>query len=165
MSRRAIHDSGRRLDEALERLPRRAASPGFTRRVLATLEDRSGGTADGRGERFVLGPARLATGIAVLALLPLILVLRSTGPGQPEPESPSPTTRAAELRVEYRTIEAELAALRQSLEADSSTLYLATDGGVDLVVDVAELASLARSGTRRSGFTFANEEYADEPPR
>lgn len=165
MSRQAIHDTDGKLDEALKRLPRQSASPGFTRRVLTALENRSSGDAGGRGEPYVLGPARLATGIAVLVLLPAVLVLRSTGPGQPAPESSSPTTRAADLRSEYRALEAELDALRESLEAESSTLYLATDGGVDLVVDVAELAALARSGRRRSGFTYANGENADESPR
>ena len=169
VSRRSTHDLDLTIDEALEQLPKETASPGFTRRVLARLEDPSRALAT-RTAGGGFDPVRLAIGTALLLLLVAGLVLRSTGSGEQgsgeqRPGSPAPVTRAAEIRGEYRALQAEIESLRRSLEADSPTLYLASDGGVDLVVDVAELAALTRFEGRRSGIRYAKEEKTDEESR
>lgn len=120
------------LNRALRELPREAASSGFTRRVLARLDEAP--------RPIWRRPLVLAPMAA--ALVATLLTWSLTGHRKQERRA-----RLAELRQEQQQLAAELAALKD--QADSrEVLYLGGDEGIDIVMDLARLAE------RRPGRDF-----------
>lgn len=169
VSTRPNHEMSRRVDNALESLPRDGAAPGFTARVVSELEARTCSSRVTEGGSGLTRGARLATAGALFALLVSGLVLRWSPPTDRNAAVSSQTARAQALRGELRSLQTELQEIRKTLEVEATPILLASDRGVDVVVDVAALAALSRAelrpGLGATGPTHANEENRDAPQR
>lgn len=118
------------LDSALRSLPRQTASPGFTRRVLATVE------APSRSNRFDHLRPLLVLGAAACALMVVLLL-----PHRQQSEIGDISLAEVErLEETGRDIAEELARLRHELE-QPPTLYLGGDERVNLVLDLSQPSS------------------------
>ena len=120
-----------RLDEALANLPPRAASPGFTRRVLTALDDRasSPGPARGPQPRVWALAAAAALAIAVGVFLG----------ARPEPPVAALATERESLRLEHDELMRELESLRSLARETRPVLYLGSGDDVDYVLDLSPL--------------------------
>lgn len=121
------HSVGRLLRE----LPRETARPGFTRRVLARLDEPAGAADRGASWRHRLAMA--ATTAVVAALVVSAGVVRY--------EQSREAARTAEARRLLQEIRAEHEQLEQELRALSEppVVYVGGDEGMDLVVDLDKI--------------------------
>ncbi len=125
------------LERALRALPREGASTDFTDRVLRGLATR--------------GPARrpaLRWSLAAAATA-LVLLAGLLGLSQRQREQGALATRAQQLREEHRQLQDELTALRQVVDENPSVIYLGGNESVDLVFDLAPVASRPEAGRAR----------------
>lgn len=115
-----------RIDGLIRSLPRTEPSPGFTRRVMAKIEER--------------GAGRLASGFRwAHALAIIVIVVTSLGGGiawQRDREA----RRADALRAETARIRAELDALR-SRARQTNEIYLGQSGDREYVLDLRQFTA------------------------
>lgn len=115
-----------RIDGLIRSLPRTEPSPGFTRRVMASIEQRERGSG--------ASSFRWAQAVAIVAV-----VVTSLGGGiawQHEREA----RRAEALRAETARIRAELDALRSEAR-QTSEIYLGQSGDREYVLDLHQFTA------------------------
>lgn len=115
-----------RLSALLADLPRPAAPPGFTGRLLERVERRRARQRRLRTWTWALGAAAAAG---------LLVVLGVGRPAAPTP-SESLAARAEALRREQLDLKRELEALRSLAQETAPVLYLGSEAGYDLVLDL-----------------------------
>lgn len=135
--------SERQLDRLLARLPRTAAPPDLSRRVLASLDAAVARPSATHG--WLLAAAAAAVALTV----GLWLQPRS------DPQPAAAETRA--LREEHRQLMEELESLKASLRDTESApvLYLGGNEQFDLVLDLAPVWRDASDGGIRPAFLEA----------
>jgi len=127
------------LSDALSRLERVPASPGFTARTLARLDEAA--------EPSTWTPRRQ---LATLAAL-LLLVLAGSA-GYDAWHSERQAARRAELLREHEALERDVASLRSLLAASQPRIQITDRRGAAVDVDLVELQELAsdlRAGSGR----------------
>lgn len=132
------------LSQALQSLPRERAREGFTDAVLARLPE-------GRPRRFpASGRLALAAALVLgIALTPLALHLRQSGPEAARLQPPARQAQIDQLRRERAELARELAELKALAEGDLPLVYLAGDEETDLVLDLEQLARRRSAGDVR----------------
>lgn len=125
----------RELDRLLSELPRTAASPGFSRRVLADLD---AAPRPRRGSRWLLALAGAAALAAGLWLIPRAAPRQQT------------LAESRALEQEHRLLVEELEALKASLHdsSEAPVLYLGGTEGLDVVLDLEPVWPGAAAGAR-----------------
>lgn len=128
----------------LRKLPREAARPGFTQRVLARLDETAAATAIGASWRPRLALA--ATTAAVAALVVSAGVVRY--------EQSREAARTAEARQLLQEIRAEHGRLERELRAlaEPPQVYVGGDERMDLVVGLDEVP--AEDGPEPAAYRF-----------
>ena len=145
--------SADRLDQALAELAPGAASPGFTGRVMAALDEAGGRSPAWRG-----GDARrwaLAAAAALAVAIGIYLGAR------PEPPLAALAAERESLRLEHDELMRELESLRSLAMETRPVLYLGTGDDVDYVLDLSPLVEQTTATARPAGF----DEAALERPR
>lgn len=129
----------KRLDRALAELPRRTASPGFTRRVMAALDGGADQRARDRGShRWALAAA------AVFAVAVGIFL-----GARPEPPAAALAAERENLRLEHDELKRELESLRSLALETRPVLYLGAGDDVDYVLDLSPLVERSATGGAR----------------
>ena len=118
----------RLLDEALASLAPTGASPGFTRRVLASLDaERRTRAAPGLGVWVLAAAAVAAVGVGIFL------------GSRPQPPLAALTAERESLRTEHGEIREQLESLRTLAQETRPVLYLGSGDDVDLVLDLSPL--------------------------
>ncbi|MDH3283207.1 MAG: hypothetical protein OEQ13_00560 [Acidobacteriota bacterium] len=136
------------LDRAVRELPREKASPDFTRKVMERVRHE-----DARRPVVTRRVLLAAAAAIVIALtVPTALKLFAGRGGAVASGDPGAERRASieELLREQQRLASDLASVRDSMEKDSSTIYLGGDDSVDLVLDLGQVAR-RRYGDTLSG--------------
>lgn len=137
-------DSADRLDRALAELEPGAASPGFTGRVMAALDeagDRSTAWRGGDARRWALAAAAtLAVAIGIYL------------GARPEPPLAALAAERESMRLEHDELMRELESLRSLAMETRPVLYLGTGDDVDYVLDLSPLVEQSATTARPASF-------------
>ena len=129
-----------RLDRALAELPPTGASPEFTQRVMAALDD-AGDRRDARP--WLQRPWALAAAAALAVAVGIFLGAR------PEPPVAGLAAERADLRQQHDELLRELESLRSLARETRPVIYLGSGDDVDYVLDLSPLVERSPSPTTR----------------
>ena len=148
MTQRPTDPPPDRLDRALADLPRGAASEGFTRRVMAALDE--------KGERHA-DPGRNVWALAAAALLAVAVGIYLGA--RPEPPLANLAAERESLRREHDELLRELDDLRSLAAETRPVIYLGAGDGVDYVLDLSPLVERpADASMRPAGLDSSRQE-------
>lgn len=122
-----------RLTQALRELPPERASPGFTSRVLARLDEPEAHPREMRLSRLSLAAVAAAALLVAVALGARHDRLPGSGGDAAEARA-----LLEEIRAEHERLERELSEL-EAASSGAPVLYLGGDESVDLVLDVGRV--------------------------
>ena len=123
----------RGLDRLLKELPRVAASPGFTGRVLSRLDALENGVRE-RRRGLALWPRLALPAAALAATLAAVAVTHQVRAERVKSDAAEARQLLEEIRDQHSRLEDDLRALDHL--AAEPVLYLGGDDDLDLVVDL-----------------------------